>query len=34
MNGKEWMEKLGVKNITCFDHTVMFDTKTKKTVKY
>lgn len=30
----KWMEKLGVKNITCFDHTVMFDTKTKKTVKY
>ncbi len=29
-----WMKKLGAKNITCFDHTVMFDTKTKKTVKY
>jgi putative metallo-beta-lactamase domain protein len=30
----EWMKKLGTKNITCFDHTVMFDTKTKKAVEY
>ena len=30
----EWMKKLGTKNITCFDHTVMFDTQTKKTEIY
>ena len=30
----KWMEKLGTENITCFDHTVMFDSKTKETVKY
>lgn len=30
----EWMRKLGTENITCFDHTVMFDTKTKKAEKY